>query len=93
MKKLSLGALALFVMTAAAATLRSGNIQSAASPELMTNAAYRDGLYVGKLAAKQGIEPHAAIGRWSRTEDRENFAAGYQQSYNAVVASRTAGID
>jgi len=89
MKKLALSALALFVMTASAMTLHNGTA-SASTPELATNAAYRDGLYLGKFAAQNGNDAHVATARWARSEDREIFAAGYQQSYNAVLASGTA---
>ncbi len=89
MKTFALSTLALFVMTASAVTLRNGTA-STSRPELATNAAYRDGLYLGKFAAQQGNDAHLATARWARSEDRENFATGYQQSYNAVLASRTA---
>ena len=89
MNKLSLTAIALFVMTASALTLRNRGMQAPASkPELATNAAYRDGLYLGRLAAEQGSPAHFATGRWARTEDRGDFVAGYQESYNEVLASR-----
>jgi hypothetical protein len=49
------------------------------------SAAYRDGLYVGKLAAQRGGQRLAPVGRWSTQNDREAFLAGYEQS-NAEVA-------
>jgi hypothetical protein len=54
-----------------------------------TNGAFRDGLYLGKLAAQGGAEPHVAIGRWTTAEDRASFTAGYQQGYQGYVISRT----
>ena len=87
MKKLVLGAIALFTMAASAVTLhdrKMGTLGDAA-----TNAAYRDGLYVGRLAAEQGQGASAPTARWSRDEDRASFRAGYEQSYQLAVASRS----
>ncbi len=46
-----------------------------------TNAAYRDGLYLGKLDAKANLPAHLASGRWSRDLDRASFNAGYGAGY------------
>lgn len=43
--------------------------------------AFRDGLYLGKLAAGQGHPLHLAVGRWSTDRDRASFSAGYRQGY------------
>lgn len=43
-------------------------------------AAYRDGLYVGKLAAQRGEQRLAPVGRWSGQDDRDAFLAGYWQA-------------
>ena len=51
----------------------------------LSSAAYRDGLYVGKLAAQRGEQRLAPVGRWSAQDDREAFLAGYQQA-NAEIA-------
>jgi len=89
MKKLVLSALAFLVMTASALMLRSGNAQPlGVAPELATNAAYRDGLYLGRLAAVQGSDPHVSAGRWVKAKDRAAFSAGYGQAYYAQIASR-----
>jgi hypothetical protein len=53
--------------------------QSRAIDPLMT-AAYRDGLYVGKLAARRGEQRLAPAARWSAQIDRDAFLAGYQQA-------------
>jgi len=49
--------------------------------------AFRDGLYLGKLAAAHG-EPRRrpAIGRWSDDRDRLLFAAGYHRGYDEALA-------
>ena len=90
MKKLTLSALALLVMTASALTLRAGNMQPAAAPELANSAAYRDGLYLGKLAAEQGSDSRASTGRWIQAKDRVAFASGYEQAYKTQIANRAA---
>ena len=86
MKKLGLSTLALFVMAVSAVTLRGGSVQPVS--ESATNAAYRDGLYVGKLAAEQGRDSHIASGRWSQANDRAAFAAGYEEAYKMQLANR-----
>ena len=94
MKKLALSAITMFVMTASAVTLHNGRMQAFTStPELATNAAYRDGLYLGKLEAEHGSQPQPATARWARAEDRASFTAGYEQSYKAVAASRTTELN
>lgn len=47
--------------------------------QLNNDAAYRDGLYLGKLAqaAKRPIRP--PVGRWSTEKDRALFVAGFQE--------------
>ena len=37
--------------------------------------------------ARRGSANHPAVGRWATEADRAAFAAGYQQGYNALVAS------
>jgi hypothetical protein len=51
------------------------------------NVAYRDGLYEGKLAATRGAGPTPSVGRWSATEDRASFAAGYRQALTEKLAA------
>jgi hypothetical protein len=49
--------------------------------------AFRDGLYLGKLAAEQGQPMRTAIGRWSTEQDRSMFTAGYRRGYNDSLTS------
>ncbi|HVI09058.1 MAG TPA: hypothetical protein VND65_12280 [Candidatus Binatia bacterium] len=44
-----------------------------------TDGAFRDGLYLGQLAARSGRVAQPAIGRWSTERDRAMFAEGYRQ--------------
>jgi hypothetical protein len=55
-----------------------------------TNAAFRDGLYLGAFASKHNVKSHAPVGRWATAEDRSAFLAGYERGYvsNAASAAR-----
>ena len=50
--------------------------------QMAGDAAYRDGLYLGKLARTAKSPMHPPIGRWSTEKDRASFAAGYRQGYS-----------
>jgi len=63
---------------------QSSGIQTAHA----TSAPYRDGLYLGKLAAAGGGEPHISTGRWTTEADRASFKAGFQQGYDAGLVLR-----
>jgi hypothetical protein len=56
-----------------------------------TNAAFRDGLFVGTLTAKRGGNYHAATGRWATEGDRASFIAGYRQGYAENLTTSSAG--
>ena len=49
--------------------------------QMAGDAAYRDGIYLGKLARTAKSPMHPPIGRWSTEKDRASFAAGYRQGY------------
>ena len=55
--------------------------------------AFRDGLYLGKLAAQAGQPLRPAIGRWSTEQDRASFRAGYFYGYSEPVATRSNAAD
>jgi hypothetical protein len=57
----------------------------ARSIDPLLTAAYRDGLYVGKLAAQRGEQRLAPVGRWTTQTDRDAFLAGYEHA-NAEIA-------
>ena len=73
----------------ASATVSSTPTASA-SPNAATDAAFRDGLYQGKLAAESGREsrPNIGYGRWHDDEDLSSFVAGYQQGYGQARAAK-----
>ena len=50
------------------------------------DAAYRDGLYLGRLDAQDGLRPRAAIFRWNQEADRDLFRAGYNTGYSKAIA-------
>lgn len=50
-----------------------------------TDAAYRDGLYQGRLDAQDTRPVHISSGRWSQQKDRSSFSQGYKQAYAAVA--------
>ena len=54
----------------------------------ITDGAFRDGLFLGKLTAERGAESHISVGRWATVEERASFTAGYQRGYNEFLASR-----
>ena len=55
--------------------------------QMAVDGAFRDGLYVGRLAAEAGRPSHPLIGRWSTDRDRTWFVAGYRRGYNDVLLS------
>ena len=57
------------------------------------SAAYRDGLYLGKMAAERGDAAHVATARWANDSDRAQFTAGYEQAFGGAVAGESAQSD
>jgi hypothetical protein len=49
-----------------------------------SNAAFRDGLHLGKFDAGSGRARHLSVGRWSADSNRASFIAGYQAGYQEV---------
>lgn len=50
------------------------------SSEEATNAAFRDGMFQGKLDIQNGRKLHLSSGRWRTDADRTSFIAGYHQA-------------
>jgi hypothetical protein len=98
MTKLSLYIAVLALFAGATATLKAilhdsqpsarAVIEADASRD--ASAAFRDGLYLGKLAAEEGSSIRIASGRWATYSDRTLFAEGYRQGYHEFLASRAA---
>lgn len=55
--------------------------QQSADVQLTNDAAFRDGLYLGRLAHAENRPMRPPIGRWSTEKDRNSFAAGYRQGF------------
>jgi hypothetical protein len=60
-------------------------------PQLATDGAFRDGMFVGRMAAARGERRHPLIGRWVSAADRASFAAGYERGYDDAFASANRG--
>ncbi len=91
MKTLLTIALAAALGTGSAFML--GNEPSNNNSAQLTDGAFRDGVYLGRLAAESGGEHHVAVGRWASAQDRSSFSAGYEQGYSEFLGSRSAAID
>jgi len=93
MKKISLYVLIIVLSVGSAAmvqsAMRTRSLNSDDSALMATNGAFRDGLHLGKLAAKNGEEPRVAVGRWVKDEDRAAFREGYYRGFNQTLAERT----
>ena len=77
-------AIVLAVAICATASTMITTVQSkAAKADLRraTDAAYRDGLFLGHFDANRGRTPHICAGRWRSAEDRDSFTAGYKAGY------------
>jgi hypothetical protein len=84
-------ALYVVVLLGAAALLAfvrvSGRLAIAPTPNpaVVTDAAFRDGLYQAQLDVRQKRHAHITSGRWSTTQDRVSFVAGYEQGYTQTL--------
>jgi len=63
------------VITGVQSNVRKAEVNQA------TDAAYRDGLFLGQFDANRGRTAHVCVGRWSTVSDRTSFAAGYEAGY------------
>lgn len=75
----------LVIASAAGIVAGIGPGENSAASE--ASAAYRDGVYLAKLAVRRGGAPHVAVGRWSTAEDRSAFIAGYERSYSRLAGA------
>jgi len=90
MSKLSASALAIALALGTTATLANTKITINTNPgeqaRLDSDGAFRDGLYLGKLAAESGQPLRLAVGRWSTEQDRSMFTSGYRRGYSESLA-------
>ncbi len=91
MEKILILALAITVSLGTTAMLANGGYATqpsqVANMKLSGDGAFRDGLFVGKFAAKHGRPQNPPIGRWSNERDRASFVDGYHRGYTAALAS------
>jgi hypothetical protein len=78
--------------TTAMLAVSNRNVKSNTDVEtaLAVDGAFRDGLYLGKVAAESGQPARLAIGRWSTEQDRSMFTAGYRRGYSESLTSAAA---
>lgn len=62
--------------------------KQSADAQLMNDAAFRDGLYLGQLAHAANRHMRPPIARWSTEKDRASFAAGYRQGFGEDLSQR-----
>jgi hypothetical protein len=60
-------------------TLEADNVQVKHG----TDAAYRDGLFMGKHDAEEGRLRHVSAGRWSTPTDRAQYQTGYDAGFSS----------
>jgi hypothetical protein len=91
MERMFTYALAVAVAFATAGFLARSRPTSGRVPKIdvqfAANGAFRDGLFVGKLAAERGEAMHPLSGRWTAEGDRISFIAGYQRGYRDFLAT------
>lgn len=63
--------------------------EDGASVPVVTDGAYRDGVFVAQLDAQQRRPAHIASGRWNSAEDRASYIAGYRQGFDLTVAGES----
>jgi hypothetical protein len=82
MKKFSLYASAIALTCGASVLLAAGSARrSGAQPDARMDAAFRDGLFLGRRDVDAGRTQHLMTGRWSGDVDRRLFVSGYLQAY------------
>jgi hypothetical protein len=91
MKNISLYLLVFALSAGSAALVRSAMraqpLHSNAGALRQNDAAFRDGSFLGQLAARNGDAPHMAFGRWATEEDRSAFREGYERGYGKLRSS------
>ena len=83
--------MAVFSLVAVIAMFGGGKANPPNSAGLAVNAAFRDGVYLGRRDAEAGSKPSPLKSRWNSEADRRAFAAGYFQGYMVEVPVKSAG--
>lgn len=84
-------AAAMLIGLATGATLTNGvSAQTLTATNMQvkhgTDAAYRDGLFMGKHDAAEGRLHHVSAGRWSVASDRAQYQTGYEAGFGSPAA-------
>jgi hypothetical protein len=82
-------ALSLGTTLLLANTTSTGQSKLNSEASLASDGSFRDGLFVGRFTAKQGLPMRPPLGRWSSQSDRQAFLAGYQRGYSGVSQNTT----
>lgn len=69
-----------------AAFAHPGNNNGLLNTSQIGSAAFRDGAYLGTLAARRAEAPRIAFGRWAFASDRQLFTDGYAEAYERTLA-------
>ena len=92
MKKVSMFLLmtALLALASTRISLVSAQAGSAAGADALhaSDAAFRDGLFLGRLDAATGAPQHLSVGRWASESDRALFRSGYEAGYRQASTAR-----
>jgi hypothetical protein len=72
------------------ASRQPNSLSAGESISHITDGAFRDGLYLGRLAAESGAAPRVVAGRWATEADRASFTAGYHKGYDDFLANQVA---
>ena len=91
MKRILALALAIAVSVGTTAMLnlnrKPRDRRQAAEAQLASDGAFRDGLYLGRLAASERRPMQSPLGRWSSEKDRASFDAGYRRGYSSFLTA------
>jgi hypothetical protein len=91
MKKFSLYAITIALTCGATVLLAAGTVRRSGTdgdhPDARMEAAFRDGLFLGRRDVDAGRKQHLITGRWSGDADRRLFVSGYLQAYREKYGS------
>jgi hypothetical protein len=88
MKRISIHAYIIALACGATVLLAAGTVHRSPivgdQPGVRMDAAFRDGLFLGRRDADSGSRRHLSSGRWSSGPDRRLFVSGYLQGYREM---------
>ncbi len=78
---------AAITLIAATATVNAITTRAikAENASQLRDAAFRDGLFQGKLAVQRGAARNPITSRWNVAADRDAFAVGYERGFDEPV--------